>query len=280
MRVRLQKILARAGVASRRRCEELLASGRVTVNGAPVHLGDSADPALDQICLDGVRLGVERPAYWLAHKPGGVLTTRHDPRGRPTVIELLPPGVPYVFPVGRLDYDSEGLVLLTNDGALAQVLLHPSLGNEREYAVFARGAMGEAALKQLAFGVRLEDGRTAPARISKLRFDRHHGETAFHLTLREGRKRQIRRALAALGHPVRRLVRVRLGPLRLGRLAPGQARPLSGSERRALLIHAARLRSAAAQNSAMRKRRQDRAPWQGESQMAARGRRPRESRAR
>jgi len=280
MRVRLQKILARAGVASRRRCEDLLASGRVTVNGAPVHLGDSADPALDRICLDGVRLEADSPACWLAHKPGGVLTTRHDPRGRPTVVELLPPGVPRVFPVGRLDYDSEGLVLLTNDGALAQVLLHPSLGNEREYAVFARGAMSEAALRQLALGVKLEDGRTAPARVSQVSFDRHHRETSFHLTLREGRRRQIRRALAALGHPVRRLVRVRLGPLRLGRLAPGQARPLSGSERRALLSHAARLRSAAAQNSAMRKRRSDRPLRQGESQMAARGTRPRGSRAR
>ncbi|HME72963.1 MAG TPA: pseudouridine synthase [Myxococcota bacterium] len=280
MRIRLQKILAAAGVASRRGSEDLLSSGRVTVNGALVRLGDSADPAMDTICLDGVLVGADRPCYWLVHKPSGVLTTRRDPRGRPTVMELLPPGVPRVFPVGRLDYDTEGLVLLTNDGATAQVLLHPSLGNEREYVVFARGAMGEEALKRLARGVELEDGCTAPARVSHVRFDRHHGETSLHLTVREGRKRQIRRALAALGHPIRRLVRVRLGPLKLGNLAPGLARPLSGSERRALLTHAQHLRSAATQNSAMRKRRQERPCRQGDSRLAAHGTRPRESRAR
>ncbi|HYB13264.1 MAG TPA: hypothetical protein VEG67_07325, partial [Myxococcota bacterium] len=158
-----------------------------------------------------------------------------------------------------------------------QVLLHPSLGNEREYVVFARGALGPEVLGRLARGVELEDGRTAPARVSKLRLDRHHGETSFHLTLREGRKRQIRRALAALGHPVRRLVRVRLGPLRLGSLAPGDARPLSPTERRALLQHAQRLRSAAPQNFAMRKRRGDRPSKQGESRRVARGTRPSES---
>jgi 23S rRNA pseudouridine2605 synthase len=280
MRVRLQKILAAAGVASRRRSEDLLASGRVTVNGARVRLGDSADPATDQICLDGVLLGAERPSYWLVHKPSGVLTTRRDPRGRPTVMELLPPDVPRVFPVGRLDYDTEGLVLLTNDGATAQVLLHPSLGNEREYVVFARGGMAEEALQRLALGVELEDGRTSPAQVSRVRFDRPHGETSFHLTVREGRKRQIRRALAALGHPIRRLVRVRLGPLRLGQLPLGQARPLSSSERRALLAHAQRLRGAATQNSAMRKMRRERPRRQGESRLAAHETRPRESRAR
>ncbi len=277
MRIRLQKILAAAGVASRRRGEELLSSGRVTVNGAPAHLGESADPATDTICLDGVRLGADRPCYWLVHKPGGVLTTRHDPRGRPTVVELLPPGVPRVFPVGRLDFDTEGLVLLTNDGATAQALLHPSLGNEREYLVFARGAMTEEALQRLARGVELEDGCTQPARVSHLRFDRRHGETSFHLTVREGRKRQIRRALAALGHPIRRLVRVRLGPLRLGTLAPGLARPLSGRERRALLSHAQHLRTVATQDSAMRKRRPERSPQAGEPQRVARPVRPRES---
>jgi 23S rRNA pseudouridine2605 synthase len=280
MRVRLQKILAAAGVASRRRSEDLLASGRVTVNGALVRLGDSADPATDQIRLDGVLLGSDKPCYWLLHKPGGVLTTRRDPRGRPTVMELLPKSVPRVFPVGRLDYATEGLVLLTNDGATAQALLHPSLGSEREYVVFARGEMTERALKRLALGVELEDGRTAPARVSRVRLDRHHGETSFHLTVREGRKRQIRRALAALGHPIRRLVRVRLGPLRLGDLAPGQARPLSTIERRALLTHAQQLRGAATQNSAMRKMRQERPRVQGESRLAAHGTRPRQSRAR
>jgi pseudouridine synthase len=270
MRARLQKILAAAGMASRRGSEDLLASGRVTVNGVPARLGDSADPLCDQICLDGVRLFAERLCYWVVHKPSGVLTTRRDPRGRPTVMQFLPHGVPRVFPVGRLDYDSEGLVLLTNDGATAQVLLHPSLGNEREYLVFVQGGMTDTALERLARGVPLEDGRTAPARVSKVRFDRHHGETSFLLTLREGRKRQIRRALAALGHPVRRLVRVRLGPLRLGSLACGEARPLSGREHHALLSHAQQLRSAAAQNSAMRKRGRERARPHGKSRPAAR----------
>jgi len=280
MRVRLQKILAAAGLGSRRSCESLLASGRVTVNGTPVRLGDSADPALDKICLDGTPLDRERPCYWLVHKPGGVLTTRIDPRGRPTVMELLPPGVPRLFPVGRLDYDTEGLVLLTNDGAMAQALLHPSLGNEREYLVFARGPLGEAALRRLALGVELEDGRTAPARVSRVRFDRAHGETCFHLTLREGRKRQIRRALAALGHPIRRLVRVRMGPLRLGLLAPGHARPLSAAECRVLLRHAQRLRSLATQNFAMRKKRRERPSHQRDSSFVAHGAHTRATRAR
>jgi 23S rRNA pseudouridine2605 synthase len=277
MRIRLQKILAAAAVASRRRSEELLSSGRVTVNGAPVQLGDSADPITDTIRLDGVILGAARPAYWLVHKPSGVLTTRSDPRGRPTVMELLPPGAPRLFPVGRLDWDTEGLVLLTNDGATAQALLHPSLGNEREYLVFARGALDEGSFQRLAQGVALEDGRTAPARVSRVRFDRQHRETSFHLTVREGRKRQIRRALAALGHPVRRLVRVRMGPLKLGTLAAGLARPLSGGERLALLRHVQHLRKAAAQNSAMRKRRQEGPRPKGNSRRAAHPTRSRES---
>ena len=280
MRMRLQKILAAAGVASRRGCEELLSAGRVTVNGAPARLGDSADPDTDAIRLDGALLGAAQPCYWLVHKPRGVLTTRHDPRGRPTVMELLPPGVPRVFPVGRLDYETEGLVLLTNDGLTAQALLHPSLGNEREYLVFVRGAMGEGALARLARGVALEDGSTAPAGVSRVRLDRLHGETSFHLTVREGRKRQIRRALVALGHPVRRLVRVRFGPLRLGDLAAGRARPLSGGERRALLAHAQRLRQGAPQISAMRKRRRERPYPKGDSRLAARRTRPRPLHAR
>jgi len=279
MRMRLQKILAAAGVASRRGCEELLSAGRVTVNGAPVRLGDSADPDTDAIRLDGVPLGAAPPCYWLVHKPAGVLTTRRDPRGRPTVMELLPPGVPRVFPVGPLDFETEGLVLLTNDGLTAQALLHPSLGNEREYLVFARGVMGEDALARLARGVALEDGSTAPAGVSRVRVDRHHGETSFHLTVREGRKRQIRRALAALGHPVRRLVRVRFGPLALGDLAAGRARPLSGGERRALLAHAQRLRQAATQVSAMRKRRPEGPCRKGDSRFVARRTRPRRLRA-
>ena len=237
MRARLQKILAAAGVASRRHAEELLRGGRVAVNGRVARLGDSADPATDEIRLDGAPVaaqGVARPVYWIVHKPAGVLTTTRDPRGRRTVLDLLPPGLPRLFPVGRLDFDTEGLVLLTNDGDAAHALLHPSLGSEREYRVSARGRIGAAAFAQLAAGVMLDDGPTAPARVGPTRFDAAAGATRFALTLREGRKRQIRRALDALGHPVVRLVRVRMGPVRLGRLPPGGARPLAQAEIAAL----------------------------------------------
>jgi 23S rRNA pseudouridine2605 synthase len=168
-------------------------------------------------------------------------------------------------------------VLLTNDGATAQALLHPSLQNEREYLVFAQGALGEEALQRLARGVALEDGRTAPARVAKVQIDLHQRKTSFHLTVREGRNRQIRRALAALGHPVRRLVRVRFGPLRLGHLAAGLARPLSAGERRALLRHVQQLRTAAAQNSAMRKRGREAAPLKDNSRLVAHEKRSRKS---
>ncbi len=245
MRARLQKVLAAAGVASRRHAEQLIEHGRVRVNGRIAKLGDSADADTDEILLDDRAVGAAPSAYWIAHKPAGVLTTTSDPRGRPTVVGLLPKDAPRLFPVGRLDFDTEGLVLLTNDGATAQALLHPSFGNEREYRVTARGAMSKAALERLARGVVLDDGTTAPARVTHVRFDRQYGETSLHLTLREGRKRQIRRALAALGYPVRRLVRVRLGPLELGSLASGAARPLTSAERRAVLAHARELRAGA-----------------------------------
>jgi 23S rRNA pseudouridine2605 synthase len=187
----------------------------------------------------------------VVHKPAGVLTTTRDPRGRRTVLDLLPPGLPRLFPVGRLDFDSEGLVLLTNDGDVAHALLHPSLGSEREYRVTARGRIPATALAQLAAGVVLDDGPTAPARVGTVHFDARAGATRFGLTLREGRKRQIRRALDALGHPVVRLVRVRMGPVRLGRLPAGGARPLLQAEiaalrrdaRRRLARHASRQRA-------------------------------------
>jgi len=172
-----------------------------------------------------------------------VLTTTRDPRGRATVVDLLPPGLPRLFPVGRLDFDTEGLVLLTNDGEVAHALLHPSLGSEREYRVAARGRVPASALAQLGAGVALDDGPTAPARVGPARFDARSGATHFALTLREGRKRQIRRALDALGHPVVRLLRVRMGPLRLGRLPAGGARPLSQSEIAALQRDAHRRRA-------------------------------------
>lgn len=221
-------------MASRRACEALIRSGRVAVNGRPGRLGQSAHPGRDVVTLDGRPLGRERLSYWMVHKPRGVLTTMRDPQGRRTVLDLLPANRRRLFPVGRLDRESEGLVLLTNDGALAQVLLHPSFESEREYRVTVRGSVRPTTLRRLERGVELEDGWTASARAGDARFDAGAAQTSFSLTVIEGRKRQIRRALSALGHPVVRLLRVRMGPLRLGRLAPGHARVLDARERRAL----------------------------------------------
>lgn len=218
----------------------------MTVNGLPAKLGDSADPSRDAIHLDGRPVALAKPIYWIVHKPPGVLTTARDPHGRGTVLDLVPASVGRLFPVGRLDRDTEGLVLLTNDGAVAHALLHPSHGVEREYVVTVRGHVRGAALEQLAGGVALDDGVTAPGRVERVRRDARARTTCFHLTLTEGRKRQIRRAMRLLGHPVLRLVRVRYGPLRLGRLAPGAARPLSARERGVLRRLAARVDARAA----------------------------------
>ncbi len=239
---RIQKILAAAGVASRRAAEDLIRAGRVTVNGRVAQLGERADAERDEIALDGERVRRESLEYWIVHKPRGVLTTVSDPHGRSTVIDLVEGSRVRLFPVGRLDLLSEGLVLLTNDGALTHALLHPSFGEEREYRVTVRGSLDRSTLRRIAEGVELEEGRTAPARTGAVRFDPETRTTRLALVLVEGRKRQIRRMLRALGHPVLRLVRVRIGPLELGELAPGEARRLSGRERRALLQAARGLR--------------------------------------
>ena len=240
---RIQKILAAAGLASRRAAEAWIESGRVRVDGRVARLGDRADPERQRITVDGRRVAPERSAYWVVHKPRGVLTAVRDARGRRTVMDLLPRNLPRLFPVGRLDLDTEGLVLLTNDGALAHALLHPSLGSEREYRVTVRGRVTSDSLARLARGVELEDGPTAPARVGAARFDASVDATRFVLVLREGRKRQIRRAMAALGHPVLRLVRTRTGSLTLGRLPAGAARPLAAAEVAALVRNARRARS-------------------------------------
>ncbi len=247
-RARLQKVLASAGVASRRAAEELLRAGRVQVNGRPAGLGDRADPERDWIEVDGVRVVAEPLEYWLVHKPAGVLSTVRDPERRRIVTELVDSSR-RLFPVGRLDRDTEGLLLLTNDGPLAHAMLHPSHGVEREYRVTVRGRIGRRELQRLAAGVELADGRTAPARVGPARYDAATERSRFDLTLTEGRKRQIRRALAALRHPVLRLLRVRMGPLRLGRLGPGEARPASAEERRALAALRRELGRAAADAS-------------------------------
>ena len=239
--IRLQKILAAAGFASRRGAEELIRAGRVSVNGKPAGLGDKGDPLNDEITLDGERIRLERPLYWVVNKPNGLVTTVRDPHGRPTVMQLLPEGVGRVHPVGRLDRDSCGLLLMTNDGDLTQKLLHPSHQSEKEYHVVVKGQVEARTLERLRRGVRLEDGPSAPVGVESVRFDPDTERTTMLLILTEGRKRQIRRTLLQLGHPVRKLTRIRIGPLRLGRLPSGSARPLDPEEIRELKKYAANL---------------------------------------
>jgi 23S rRNA pseudouridine2605 synthase len=229
---RLQKVLAQAGLGSRRACEALIEAGRVEVNGEVAVLGRRVDPEHDRVTLDGVTIPV-RPGlvYYLLNKPPKVVTTAHDPEGRPTVVDLVP-AEPRVFPVGRLDWDTEGVVLLTNDGPLAHGLTHPSHGVPKHYLAEVSGVPGRAALRRLREGVDLDDGRTAPAR-ARLAQTTPTG-AALEIVIHEGRNRQVRRMCEAVGHPVRRLVRTRFGPLRDQRLAPGQWRRLTQTEIRAL----------------------------------------------
>lgn len=237
----MQKLMASAGIASRRACEELIRQERVTVNGRTASIGESVEPGRDVVALDGERIAVEALRYWLVHKPLGVLSSVTDPHGRTTILDLVSGVDARLYPVGRLDRESTGLVLLTNDGAVTQALLHPSIGNEREYQVTARGEISEKSFARLSRGVHLEDGRTAPAVVKQPRYVESQDVTTFSLILTEGRKRQIRRALLALGHPVKRLVRTRMGPLRLGKLDPGAARELRPDEVKALRTHVASL---------------------------------------
>ena len=233
---RLQKVLAQAGLGSRRACEELIAGGRVTVNGQVAPLGTRADPEVDAIEVDGARVGVRQGlVHYLLNKPAGVVTTASDPQGRPTVVGLVP-AEPRVYPVGRLDADTEGLLVLTNDGELAHRLTHPSFGVEKEYLADVAGTPSRGVLRRLREGVDLEDGRTAPARVSLV------GDHTLRITIHEGRNRQVRRMCEAVGHPVRRLVRLRIGPLADRRLPPGEWRALSQAEIRALERAAAGVR--------------------------------------
>lgn len=226
--VRLQKVLARAGFGSRRTCDDLIADARVTVNGEVAELGRRVDVERDQVHVDGVALSI-RPGlvHYLLNKPAGVVTTADDPRGRPTVVSLVP-AEPRVFPVGRLDLDTEGLLLLTNDGDLTHRLTHPSFGVDKEYLAQVRGDPTPGEIRRLREGVDLEDGRTAPAKANVI------SPGVVRLTIHEGRNRQVRRMCDAIGHPVLRLVRTRIGPLADRDLAPGEWRPLTPDEVRAL----------------------------------------------
>lgn len=231
--MRLQTFLSRAGVASRRRAEALMRDGRVAVNGVVVREpGTRVAPAADRVTGDGRAVRLAPPRWVLLHKPAGVLTTRRDPRGGRTIYELLPRELRSLHYVGRLDRDSEGLLLLTNRGDVAHRLTHPSTAVEREYRVLVGGDPSPAVLARLVQGVALEDGLARAARARRL--GREAQGTWLEIVLREGRKREVRRMLAAVGHPVLRLLRVRYGPVRLGALPPGAWRMLSDKEIEAL----------------------------------------------
>lgn len=220
--VRLNAYLARAGIASRRGADELIVAGRVLVNGEPGQLNTFVG-AGDRVQVDGREIAPQRLAYVLLHKPAGVVTTARDPQRRPTVVELVPPE-PRVVPVGRLDADTTGALLLTNDGPLAHRLAHPRYGVEKTYEAEVEGDPDETALQLLRDGVELEDGRTAPARAARL------GPGRIELVLHEGRKHQVKRMCAAVGHPVVRLHRSRYAGLEVGDLEPGAFRELTSEE--------------------------------------------------
>jgi 23S rRNA pseudouridine2605 synthase len=226
---RLQKVLATRGWGSRRVCEELIADGRVTVNGEVAVLGRRVDPEVDLVEVDGAPVGTKAGlVHYLLNKPRGVVTTARDTHGRPTVVELVP-GEPRVFPVGRLDADTEGLLLLTNDGELANRIAHPRHGIDKEYlATVAGGSVAAGAVRRLRDGVELDDGPTAPAKVSQ------PSPGVLRITIHEGRNRQVRRMCDAVDHPVTRLVRTRIGPIQDRRLKPGAWRPLTADEVRSL----------------------------------------------
>ena len=225
---RLQKVLAQRGYGSRRVSEELIAAGRVRVNGELARLGVRVEVDHDRVEVDGHLVSVKPGlVHYLLNKPAGVVTTAKDTHGRRTVVELVP-AEPRVFPVGRLDADTEGLLLLTNDGDLAHQLTHPSFGVEKEYLAQVAHPLAPGALRRLRDGVDLEEGRTARAEASQPE------PGLVRITIHEGRNRQVRRMLEAVGHPVERLVRVRIGPITDRRLPPGEWRHLTDEERRAL----------------------------------------------
>jgi 23S rRNA pseudouridine2605 synthase len=231
--MRLNKYLAHAGVGSRRHCDDLIAGGRVKVNGEPVRdLGVRVNPDADKVFVDDHQVRAERHVYWAVHKPPGYLCTNHDPAGRPLATDLVPHVEQRVYTVGRLDEDSEGLLLLTNDGDLAQQLMHPRYGIEKTYEVLVAGSPTPADLKQLLTGVWLSDGRVKAKAVK--RFKRQGDSTWLKIVLAEGKNREVRRMLAKLNHKVMRLRRVAIGPVKLDRLPKGKSRRLALPEVEAL----------------------------------------------
>jgi len=232
--LRLNRFLATAGVASRRRCDDLIRQGRIAVNGIPIQeLGTRVDPSGDEVSLDGVRVELPSGQWTLVlNKPRDVLVAASDTRGRRTVMDLLVDAPGRVFPVGRLDYRSEGLLLFTNDGDLAYRLAHPRFKVEKVYDVEVEGAVARADIEKLRQGVILEDGPTRPAQVEFVR--KRKTRSVVRIELREGRKRQVRRMMAMVGYDIVRLRRVSFGPLNLGALDPGRWRELSAAEVRQL----------------------------------------------
>ncbi len=226
---RLQKVLARAGIGSRRVCDEMIEDGRVTVNGLVARLGQRVDIDHDLVAVDEIPVGVlPGLVYYLVNKPSGVVVTAVDPEGRPTILELVP-NEPRVFSVGRLDFATEGLIVLTNDGELAQLLTHPSHGVEKEYLAQVTGEVTPAAIRALREGVEIEPGVvTQPAKVA------HPGGDLLKIVIHEGRYRQVRRMCEEVGLTVTRLVRTRIGPVSDTQLAPGSYRDLTHLEVRAL----------------------------------------------
>ena len=221
---RLQKVLARAGIGSRRVCEKLIVEQRVTVDGEFAELGKKVDPETSQVEVDGLKIGIRQDlVYYLLNKPVGVITTSKDPQERSTVVDLVPTH-PRVFPVGRLDADTEGLILLTNDGDLTHYLTHPSFGIEKEYLVQVEVKPSRNAIRELRQGVELDDGITSPAKVSLV------DEKLLKIVIHEGRNRQIRRMCESVGHPVKRLIRSRIGSIVDRSLRPGSFRELTNQE--------------------------------------------------
>ncbi|OXM16691.1 pseudouridine synthase [Paenibacillus herberti] len=228
---RLQKIIAAAGVASRRKCEELITSGAVEVNGKVVReLGTKADPTTDVIIVKGRRIASEKKIYVMMNKPKGVITSASDPKGRKIVSDFLTGIKERVYPVGRLDYDTEGLLLLTNDGEFANLLTHPSHHVPKTYLATVKGVPHGTALEKLQRGVKLEDGMTAPAEVDYHDIDMDSNSATVSITIYEGRNRQVRRMFDAVGHPVTRLKRIKFGHLGLDNMQRGKFRHLTLSE--------------------------------------------------
>jgi 23S rRNA pseudouridine2605 synthase len=226
---RLQKALARAGLGSRRMAEILIEAGRVTIDGRVAELGNRVDADTQEIRVDGKLVPAAPSAvYFLLNKPTGVITTADDPHGRPTVVEMIDTEV-RIFPIGRLDMATEGLLILTNDGRLAHLLTHPSVGIEKEYLVRVEGDPSPSSIRRLREGIELEDGVTAPAQVSRV------SDGVLRIVIHEGKNRQVRRMCEAIGHEVIRLVRTRIGPIHDAKLTPGAARPLTVGEVRKLM---------------------------------------------